>query len=124
MTKFIEHPALTALSALAANPVVQANPDFASAVQQARNDATVIASTVTAGAHTVASQVQADVDPILKTLNAGVQDALDAALIAYLGPVGTALTPAANTALVLLEDKLHNLVASLFSHVKTQGAAS
>jgi len=119
-TQALEHPALAALSALAGHPAVQANPGFAAAVQKARDDATIVAATVTASAHTVASQMQTDVDPILKALHLGVQDALDAALTAYLGPVGTALTPAANAALVLLEDRLHGYIAALFGHVKAQ----
>jgi hypothetical protein len=120
-TQYVEHPALSALANLANQPVIQANPEAAAAVAQVRADATTIASTVTSAAGAVQSQIQADADPIIKTLAQGVETALDTALTAYLGPVGTALTPAANTGLALLEDKLHAVVAALFSQVKGQG---
>ena len=121
-TQDIEHPAIAALAALINHPAIQASPDAAAAVTQLRADATDIASTVTASANTIGSQVQADADPIIKDLAAAVRTALDTALTAYLGPVGTALTPAANSGLALLEDKLHTLVAALFAHVKVQAA--
>lgn len=123
-TKKVEHPALSALAALVYHPAIQANPDAVAAVTQVRADATAIASTATSAAHSVASQVQADADPIIGELSAALRTALDAALIAYLGPVGTALTPAANSILALLEDRLHTLVAALFTHAKAQSAPS
>jgi hypothetical protein len=122
-TKDIEHPALTALLALVNAPAIQSNPDAAAAVAQARTDATTVAATVTSAASTIAAQVTADADPIVKDLAAGLQSALDAALVAYLGPVGTALTPAANTGLALLEDKAHTLLTALFHHVKATSGA-
>jgi hypothetical protein len=123
-TKEIEHPALTALLALANAPAIRNNPDASAAVVQARADATTIAATVTTAASTVAAQLSADVDPIIKDLATGLQAALDAALVAYLGPVGTALTPAANSALALLEDKAHTLLTALFHHVKATTPAA
>jgi hypothetical protein len=123
-TKDIEHPALTALMALVSAPAIQNNPEAAAAVQQAKADATAVAGMVTSAASTIAAQVTADADPIVKDLAAGLQTALDAALVAYLGPVGTALTPAANTGLALLEDKAHTLLTALFSHVKATTPAA
>lgn len=117
-TKDIEHPALTALLTLVSAPAIQSNPEALAAVQTATDSATAIASTVTSAASTIAAQVQADADPIVHDLALGLQTALDAALVAYLGPVGTALTPAANTGVALLEDKAHTLLTALFSHVK------
>lgn len=118
-TKDVEHPALTALALLVSAPAIQSNPDALAAVQAAQTSATTVASTVTSAASTIAAQIQADADPIVSDMAAGLTAALDTALTAYLGPVGTALTPAANTGLALLEDKAHALLTALFSHVKT-----
>lgn len=118
ITQYIEHPAVSALAALENHPAIQSNPAALAAVQQVQTDATTIASTVTAAAQTVQSEAKADADPIVKALAAALTGALDTALTAYLGPVGTALTPAANTGLALLEDKAHSPIAALFDQVK------
>lgn len=122
-TEEVEHPALNALAALLLHPAVANNPELQAVVQQAQTDATNIAATTTTAAQTISSQIQADVDPIVSGLNQGIITALDAALVAYLGPVGTALTPAANMGLALLEEKAHNLIASLFHQVKATAPA-
>lgn len=119
-TKYVEHPAMNALAQLESNPVIANNPDAASAVAQAKASATTVASTTTAAAGTVMASIEAQADPAVNALGAGLQAVVDAYLLATLGPVGAATAGLANTVIALGEDKAHSLLAALFGHAKSQ----
>ncbi len=123
-SRFVLHPALAALSALTSNPAIAASPEAKAAVEAAQKEATAVASTATAAAPAIASAAAAAADPVLKELGAALQAAADAALMSTLGPVGGAIViPGANTAITLLEQKAHDMLAALFTHAKTQVVA-
>ena len=123
-TQYVEHPALKALQGLSSSPAIVANPEAAEAVHTAQEAATEVASTVTAAAPVIGAQAAAAADPVVSDLETGLQTTVDAALTAYLGPVGAIVIPGANTALTLLESHVHSYVSALFSHAHTQVAST
>lgn len=124
-TKYIEHPALSALQGLASDPAITASPPAAAAVEAAKSAATDAAATVTAAAPIIAAAAATAADPVIAQAETGLQGVVDALLIGTLGPVGAALAvPGANAIMSLLEQRVHKAAADLFAHARAQIAAS
>lgn len=113
-SKNILHPAVNALAALSANPVVQNNPDVHAAVAQAKQSATVVASTATEAAHQVAASAAANVDPVLGAVGDGLTAVVDAYLM-NLGLPGELETPVVNAFIAMGRQYVQAYVDGLFT---------
>ena len=122
-TQYIEHPFVAAVAKIEAAPAIANNPEAAQAVATIKAEATTIATTTSTASSSVVAAVEASADPSINALGSGLQAAVDAYLLSALGPVGAALTPAANALFALGEDKAHALLTALFAHAKSQATA-
>lgn len=124
-TSYVEHPAMNWLANLAKNPVIADNPAAAAAVADAQKQAGAIASTTTSAAAGVQAAVLASANPLVKDAEDGLQAVVDGFLLSGLGnpalaPLTGLTVPAVNAFLTLGESKMHDIIASLFSHAKSQ----
>jgi hypothetical protein len=118
-TKYVEHPVLDVIAKLLAKPSIQSSPAAVADVTDAQAQAAAAIGTIDGAATTVAETITAAEPPLLQDAAKGMQDILDAALVGYLGPIGTMLEPAANEALDLLEQKGGQIWTALIAHVRT-----
>lgn len=123
-TTYIEHPFINAFAQLQNAPAIVNNPAAAAAVADLKAQATSVATAVDNTAAATVSAASAVANPAVDALGSGIQAAVDAYLMAALGPIGAPAAQAANTIIALGENYAHTWVANLFSHASAQVVAA